>query len=226
MNRPVVIVGGWLSSPADYTGMARTLAAPPYNRIVYITDISRREWASLRDPHFTPVLDMLARTVALALEETGAERIDLIGHSAGGRVARAYLGHLPYAGVTYNGQRFVATFTSLGTAHETYEIWVKGFASQVNKFYPGAYYEHISYRSVAGESVRGRKIGNPEEMLAYRSYETAFGTGNQIGDGIIPTISCYLPGADNIVLKGARHAPYNAPSIWYGGKNVVPLWFE
>ncbi|NTV63580.1 MAG: alpha/beta fold hydrolase [Oscillochloris sp.] len=226
MQRPIVIVGGWLSSPADYIGMARVLAAPPYNRTVYITDISRTEWARLRDPHFGPVLDMVARTVELALSETGAERIDLIGHSAGGRVARAYLGHLPYAGVTYDGQRYVDSLTTLGTAHETYEIWVKEFANQVNSFYPGAYYEHISYRSVAGESVQGKKYGGLEEMLAYRSYETAFGTGEQIGDGIIPTISCYLTGADNLVIKGARHAPYNAPTMWYGARNVLPLWFE
>ncbi|WP_129631630.1 esterase/lipase family protein [Candidatus Oscillochloris fontis] len=226
MNRPVVIVGGWLSSPADYTAMARVLAAPPYNRIVYITDISRREWAALRDPHFSPVLDLVANTVQLALRETGADRIDLIGHSAGGRVSRAYLGHLPFAGVTYDGQRYVASLTTLGTAHETYEIWVKEFAGQVNEFYPGAFYEHIQYRSVAGESVKGRKYGNLEEMLAYQSYETAFGSGKQIGDGIIPTVSCYLAGADNLVLKGARHAPYNAPSNWYGARNVIPLWFD
>ncbi|WP_370650274.1 esterase/lipase family protein [Oscillochloris sp. ZM17-4] len=206
--------------------MARTLAAPPYNRIVYITDISRREWASLRDPHFTPALDLVARTIALALSETGADRVDLIGHSAGGRVARAYLGHLPYAGVTYDGQRYVASLTSLGTAHDTYEIWVKEFAGYVNQSYPGAFYDHIAYRSVAGESVHGKRFGSPEQMLAYRSYETSFGTGEQIGDGIIPTICCYLDGADNLVLKGARHAPYNAPGIWYGARNVIPLWFE
>jgi hypothetical protein len=103
---------------------------------------------------------------------------------------------------------------------------VKEFAAQVNQFYPGAFYDHIAYRSVAGKSVHGRRIGNPEEMLAYRSYETAFGTGNQIGDGIIPTVSCYLSGADNLVLEGARHAPYNAPGTWYGARDVVPLWFE
>jgi pimeloyl-ACP methyl ester carboxylesterase len=226
MSRPVVIVGGWLSSPADYARMAHTLAAPPYSRIVYIADISRIEWASLRDPHFTPVLDLVARTVDLALSETGSDRIDLIGHSAGGRISRAYLGDQPYAGVTYDGQRRVATLTTLGTAHETYEIWVKEFAASVNQHYPGAFYAHITYRSVAGQSVHGRRIGGLEEMLAYRSYETAFGNGDQIGDGIVPTASCYLSGADNLVLTGARHAPYNAPNTWYGARDVIPLWFD
>jgi pimeloyl-ACP methyl ester carboxylesterase len=168
----------------------------------------------------------VARTVELALDETGADRIDLIGHSAGGRVARAYLGHLPYANIAYDGQRYVASLTTLGTSHETYEIWVKEFASMVNERYPGAFYPHIAYHSVAGQSVRGRRIGNLEEMLAYRSYEVSFGDGDQIGDGIVPTTSCYLTGADNLVLEGARHAPYNAPHTWYGARDVVPLWFE
>lgn len=226
MQRPIVILGGWLSSPGDYTGMAYTLAGLPYGRTVYITDFGRREWAALRDPDFTPVLDVLARTVELALEETGADRIDLIGHSAGGRVARAYLGHLPYNGVTYDGQRYVASLTTLGTAHTTYEVWVKAFAGLVNQRYPGAFYPHISYRSVAGRSVRGRRVGTLEEIIAFRSYEVSFGDGNQIGDGIVPTHACYLEGAENLILEGARHAPYNAPRTWYGAPEVVPLWFE
>lgn len=226
MSRPVVIVGGWLSSPADYTRMARILAAPPYNRIVYITDINRVEWARLRDPNFTPVIGAVARTVEIALSDTGADKIDLIGHSAGGRVARAYLGHVPYADVAYDGQRHVASLTTLGTAHNTYEVWVKEFAGFVNTIYPGAFYSHIAYRSVVGQSVRGRQIGSPEQILAYRSYKVAFGDGAQLGDGIVPTVSCYLPGADNLVIEGARHAPYNAPSTWYGARDVIPLWFD
>ncbi|MCS6881835.1 MAG: alpha/beta fold hydrolase [Oscillochloridaceae bacterium] len=225
-QRPIVIVGGWLSSPGDYVRMARTLANPPYGRIVYITDFGRIAWASLRDPDFTPVLDVLAQTVELALAETGADRIDLIGHSAGGRIARAYLGHLPYNGKRYDGQRFVASLTTLGTAHTTYEVWVKNFASLINERYPGAFYPHISYRSVAGRSVRGRRFGTLEEIIAFRSYEVSFGNGHQIGDGIVPTDACYLEGADNIILEGARHAPYNAPHTWYGAPEVVPLWFE
>jgi pimeloyl-ACP methyl ester carboxylesterase len=221
-----VIVGGWLSSPADYAGMARTLAAPPYGRIVYIVDFGRAEWAGLRDPDFAPALGRLASTVKLALAETGAERVDLIGHSAGGRVARAYLGHLPYLGLVYDGQRSVASLTTLGTAHTTYEIWVKQFAGAINASYPGAFYPHIAYRSVAGESVRGQRIGGLEQMLAYQSYAVSYGDGDQLGDGVVPTTSCFLAGADNLILRGARHAPYNAPNTWYGARAVVPLWFD
>lgn len=226
MTRPVVIMGGWLSSPADYFGMAHILAAPPYNRIVYVVNFSRLDWLALRDPNFGPALDALAATVQIALSETGADTIDVIGHSAGGRIARAYLADEPYQGVRYAGHKVVASLTTLGTAHATSEVWVKQFADWLEARYPGAAFPHIRYRAVAGRSVRGRRFGSPEEMIAYRSYEISFGNGNLIGDGIVPTAACYLAGADNLILEGARHAPYNAPATWYGARDVIPLWFD
>lgn len=226
MPRPIVIMGGYLSSPDDYLAMAHTLAAPPFGRVVYITDFGRAAWAGLRDPDFAPALDALAATVELALRETGTDAVELIGHSAGGRIARAYLGETPYRGATCNGQRFVARLITLGTAHTTYEIWVREFAASIEQQYPGAFYSHVSYRSVAGESVRGRRLGSLEEIVAYRSYAVSYGDGNQVGDGIVPTRACFLPGADNLVLEGARHTPYTAPRSWYGAGGVVPLWYD
>lgn len=223
---PIVIVGGWLSAPGDYLRMARTLARPPYNRIVYIADIGRGLWASMRDPDFRPVLAIVADTVDLALRETGAEQIDLIGHSAGGRIARTYLGDEPYYGRVYGGHRHVERLITLGTAHATVEIYVAKFGAWVNEQYPGAFYPAIDYRAVAGESVVGRRLGSPEEILAYRSYEITCGRGDVIGDGVTPTTSCFLAGADNLVLIGVRHAPYNAPNSWYGARSVVPIWFD
>jgi pimeloyl-ACP methyl ester carboxylesterase len=226
MNRPVVIIGGWLSSPADYRGMANVLASPLYDRVVYITDIDRWTWASLRDPDFRVVMDILARTVELALAETGAPKIDLIGHSAGGRVARAYLGDAPYQGVIYDGKRYVDRLITLGTAHATTEIFVAKFGAFVQEAYPGAYYPQVAYRSVVGETVYGRRWGAPEEIMAFRSYELVCGNGAEIGDGVIPSRSGYLTGADNLILRGVRHSPYNAPRGWYGAAGIIAEWFD
>lgn len=227
MSWPIVIMGGWLSSPGEYAGMARTLAAPPFGRTVYIADFGRGDWLAMRDPDFGPALDALASTVDLARQETGAAYVELIGHSAGGRIARAYLGHLPFNGITYAGHRHVARLITLGTAHTTYEVWVSTFANWVNDNYPGAFYQPaVAYRSVAGESVVGRRVGGLEEMLAFRSYAVSFARGDQAGDGVVPTAACYLAGADNLVLEGARHTPYNAPRSWYGAPEIVPFWFD
>ncbi|NJP05996.1 MAG: alpha/beta hydrolase [Chloroflexaceae bacterium] len=224
-SNPIVLVGGWLSSAQDYLGLARLLSRPPHNRIVYIADISRREWFRMRDPDFRYVLNIVARTVDLALHETGSKRVDIIGHSAGGRIARAYLGDQPHLGVVYNGQRFVSSLITLGTPHTTWEVFVRQFGQFVNDAYPGAFYPHIAYRSVAGESVQGKRFGTPEEMFAHRSYELVINDGQSIGDGVSPTSSCYLPGAENLILPGVRHAPYNAPRRWYGAPAVMMQWF-
>lgn len=226
MNSPIVILGGWLSSPDDYLGMARILAAPPYARIVYITQFSRAQWSRLRDPDFTPALAMLAATVEIARQETGSATVDLIGHSAGGRLVRSYLADEPIGGVCYNGQSHVRSIITLGTAHSTVEVWVAQFAGMINQRYPGAFYPHISYRSVAGRGVRGQQLGSVEAMIAWRSYQVSFGNGAQDGDGVIPTAACYLAGADNLIIDGARHVPYNAPRTWYGAPDVVPLWMD
>ncbi len=222
---PIVIIGGWLSAPGDYSGMARLLAQPPYGRVVYITDIRRHEWASLRDPDFRPVMDILARTVELVLQETSAEQVEVIGHSAGGRVARAYLGDRPYYGRVYDGHTRVASLTTLGTAHLTWEVYVAKFGQFVNDTYPGAYFDHVTYRSIGGESVRGRRWGTLEQMFAFRSYQLVCNDGEVIGDGVVPAASCYLSGAENLILSGVRHAPYNAPRTWYGAPEVVRMWF-
>lgn len=225
-RRPLVIIGGWLSSPDDYHRMATVLARPPYGRIVYIVDFGRNDWLQLRDPNFSPAIAALAATVQIARSETGQEQVDLIGHSAGGRIARAYLTDISWQGRSYSGHRYVKHLTTLGTAHSTSEVWVKQFADVLEHEAPGAAYASVSYRAVAGRSVRGRRFGSLEEMLAYRSYDVSYGDGNLIGDGIVPTDACYLPGADNLILEGVRHAPYNAPTTWYGAPAVVPLWFD
>ncbi|MCG8347644.1 MAG: lipase [Chloroflexales bacterium] len=226
MSRPVVIIGGWLSSPTDYLGMANVLASFPYGRVVYVTDINRWTWASLRDPDFRVVMDIIARTVELALTETGAPKVDLIGHSAGGRLARAYLGDVPCQGVVYDGKRYVDHLTTLGTAHATTEIFVAQFGAFVQEAYPGAYYPQVAYCSVVGETVHGRRWGRPEEIVAFRSYELVCGNGSEIGDGVIPSRSAYLTGADNLILRGVRHAPYNASRSWYGAADIVAEWFD
>jgi pimeloyl-ACP methyl ester carboxylesterase len=225
-NRPLVILGGWLSSPDDYRRMANLLARPPFNRIVYITDFNRNDWLKLRDPDFTPALEAVAATIDIARRETGSTQVDLIGHSAGGRVARAYLTDIAWHGRRYSGHRATANLITLGTAHSTSEIWVKQFADQLEQEAPGAFCQDVRYRAVAGRSVIGRRFGSLEEMLAYRSYDVSFGRGDLIGDGIVPTDACYLAGADNLILEGVRHAPYNAPTSWYGAASVVPIWFD
>lgn len=223
---PVVIVGGYISAPESYRRLAARLKAPPYSRQVLITPISVGDWLMSGDRDFRPLLDTLAATVRRALELSGATQVHLVGHSAGGRLARAYLGEQPYLGKVYAGHRFVCSLITLGTAHTTQEPWTLQFSSFVEQNYPGAFHPQVRYRSVVGDSMRGRRWGSPAESWAFRSYELVAGRGDLTGDGIVPLQSCYLPGADNLVLRGVRHGPYTSRASWYGAAEAIRHWAE
>jgi pimeloyl-ACP methyl ester carboxylesterase len=223
---PVVIVGGYISAPESYRRMAAQLAAPPYRRRVFIAPISVADWLFTRDEDFRPLLDTLAATVRRALDATGAAQVHLVGHSAGGRLGRVFLGEMPYLGRVYAGRSLVASLITLGTAHTTQERWIVRFSGFVEQHYPGAFYADVSYRSAVGESVRGRRWGSPAESWAYQSYELVAGQGELTGDGIVPVQSCYLAGADNLVLRGVRHGPYTSRASWYGAPEAIGHWAE
>ncbi len=81
MTRPLVIIGGYLTSPDDYKALAQALARPPFDFQVFITPIGRLRWALTRDWDFRPVLRILRATVAQALQETGANSVTILAHS-------------------------------------------------------------------------------------------------------------------------------------------------
>lgn len=224
--RPAVIIGGYLSAPESYRNIVAQLSRPPYQRPAYIVPISVGDWLQIGDSNFRPLLDKVAATVEQACLVHDAEQVDLIGHSAGGRLARAYLGDLPYQGVVYSGHKLVRSLTTLGTAHFTKERWVVQFSSFVQDNYPGSFYPRVRYRSVAGDSIQGRRWGSPPEALAYRSYEQVCGQGAVAGDGVVPVSACYLAGADNLVLRGVRHGPYINRLTWYGAPDALVHWAE
>ena len=82
----------------------------------------RRSGRAIRMPTFgsvrAPIEDYvtaLARVIRETLQETGAEEVDLVGHSMGGLVARAYLSR---------GEVRVARLITLGAPHLGSPFWV------------------------------------------------------------------------------------------------------
>lgn len=71
-------------------------------------------------------------------------------------------------------------------------------------------------------------------MLAYTSYVVLCGDGNAKGDGIIPVVSSFLPGAKEIVLEGSKHSnflptpgkSYKLPFLWYGSNEILSKWVK
>ena len=167
-----------------------------------------------------PILVKLDATIKSVCQEFGVEQINIIAHSAGGWVARIYLGEIPYYGKVWRGNTQVKKLITLGTPHRSQEPWAAPNLNFVNDNYPDAFYERVDYICVAGKAIFGeRKLG---AWLAYSSYELTCGEGKTWGDGIIPISSAHLEGANNLVVEGANHSP--RAGRWYGTPELVEPW--
>lgn len=82
--RPVVLVGGYASSPASLQALARSLRADGF-RHVYIFTVPSSGIADVRWS-----ASELGRFVDAVRERTGAARVDVVAHSAGGVVSRTW----------------------------------------------------------------------------------------------------------------------------------------
>ena len=176
-----------------------------------------------------PILRKLDQTVKQLIKQHNASKINLIGHSAGGWIARIYLGEQPYnihqdvtesAGL-WHAYPYISTLVTLGTPHVSQERWTKRNLDFVKVNYPGAFYPEVHYVCVAGKAIYGeRRLG---QWLAYSSYQQTCGVGNCWGDGITPVEAAHLQGATNLTLDGVLHSPRRA-GIWYGSPIALEAW--
>lgn len=150
---PVVIVPGYGSDAAAY-GPMRALLAEELGpgACVHVVPVRAATWArTLGGRPVTPILELLDGAVRAALEESGAEKVHLVAHSAGGWIARIYLGSKPYFGREWRGAEVVDTLLCLGTPQRSAEPITMGNMKFVNKEYPGAYEADVRYVCIAGD---------------------------------------------------------------------------
>ncbi len=79
--------------------------------------------------------------------------------------------------------------------------------------------------SVVSNKYRGNMQGSFVEKLCYQFYRSVDGNGDTEGDGIVPAGSCFLEGAENVVVPDAEHLP-TPHTRWYGTKEGVRQWIE
>lgn len=223
--RPLVLIGGYLTGPADFDALAAALAAEPYGYSVFRAPIGRARWALTRDWDFRPVIEILRATVERALRETGADSVDILAHSVGGTVARFYLGEQPYLGSTYAGRRHVRRLVMLGTPHHSQERWTQQSIGFVNGAYPGAFYDDVRYVSVVGRAIRGDPRGSLVQRMARSSYLTVSGPehARAWGDGITTLHAAALAGAEFLAVDGLTHSALHGRP-WYGDPAALPRW--
>mmetsp|Transcript_12269 Transcript_12269/g.15174 ORF Transcript_12269/g.15174 Transcript_12269/m.15174 type:complete len:391 (-) Transcript_12269:386-1558(-) len=214
-------------------------------------------WKGNVDPNksaaFKWYLDLVEKEVQ-TLNDDDCEGIILIGHSAGGWLARAALGVLSQKqqqqqlDVDYNKNgpttqqkvdlSRIACLVTLGSPHispnEGCMDITRGALRNTNENYPGAYLSpNITYISVIGSSVQGKKESyiipllqkNSLEGFAFISYDKVCGEGNQIGDGVVPCSAGHLDGAIQIDLDDVQHS-MSFPGLWYGSSSVIHAWHD
>ena len=230
MPLPTVILPGYLAGAIDYRSLQQQLIEAGYPTV--IVPLLKRDWLpTLGGRSMLPILERLHKTVEQVLQDYNSSQINLIGHSAGGWIARIYLGESPYdvhgmqTNRTYawKAHAWVSHLITLGTPHTSFERWTRTNLDFVNLTYPGAFYDGVNYVCVAGKAIYGER--RPGSWLAYSSYQLTCGKGNSWGDGICPIESAHLAGAENLTLEQVRHSPRSV-GVWYGSLEVVPQWMS
>jgi triacylglycerol esterase/lipase EstA (alpha/beta hydrolase family) len=218
---------GYFAGAVEYQDLERSLQSLGPTTTV---PIRWQDWIpTLGGRSVAPILRRLDQTVQQVLKQTGSDKINLVGHSAGGWLARIYLGEKPYCvhpqdqdDCLWDARRYVHTLVTLGTPHTSLERWTRKNLEFVNQTYPGAFYPGVRYICVAGKAVYGDRF---QSWLAYSSYKLTCGNGNRWGDGITPITSAHLEGAENLVLEGAKHSPRGG-RIWYGSPGLIEQWTD
>lgn len=225
---PTVIMPGYLAGFREYGPLRDELQARGYP--TWIVPVEVASWfPTLGGRPVTPILTILAETIQQALNRSGASSVNLIGHSAGGWIARIYMGKVPYHGRVWGGAQQVDTLITLGTPHLSQERWTRSNLDFVNHNYPGAHWPQIQMVCVAGHAVKGQPLRwgafSLSRWIAFNSYQLTAGDGEAWGDGITPIQAAHLDGATNITLEGVFHAPRDRRP-WYGSPEVIPRWID
>src|SRR5438270_11986246 len=114
---PIVIAGGHMTWPVNYRVLANILKEISDSE-VHVVPIAPLDWALGRVRGYGQLVFEVASTVDKALLESSSQKAILVGHSAGGILARVYLGgDPPYGGRRYSGHRRVSHLITLGTPH-------------------------------------------------------------------------------------------------------------
>ncbi len=230
VQEPIVLIGGFGSHWSDYRLAARALADIAGRR-VFIAGITRVTWMLAGLTDYSLLVDRAHTAVIHALKQTGARKVILVGHSAGGIVGRAYLGDRtvkPHQR-SYHGYERVSRLYMVGSPlRATREAPRRGLraAAWVDETYPGAYYApQVKYLNVRSRHIEGKVNGALRQREAYYNYRFISGNGAQWGDGVVPLALSELDGADTLELEGVGHSP-GWGRWFFGDASTIRAWWH
>ena len=235
MKQAIIVIGGYNSIWPAYLSLARDLEAISHLQAVAVPLLPWHWWTATRAGDATRILRRLGETIGWARRRLQATRFTLVGHSAGGLIARLYLCEDHVWGHAYAGVEHVSSVVTLGSPHCCHRLlepatepasnWF--LIDEANRRMPGATYsDRVRYLTIAGRYVQGIEAGTHAERRAHRYYDRMSNQDTSAwGDGIVPVHCAQLDGAPALILDGVAHsARFGRP--WYGSsKTVIQRWW-
>ena len=270
--RPIVVLGGFGNARSDYedalgrdeASLAKSLRDRGFS--VHVARLERKDWAigvirgvftrgfwanacTTRESYGW-YLERAHECVEEALAANPeAKEVDVVAHSAGGWLARAFIGgaralnsgDAACSGDCLTRDPRVRRLVCLGTPHaqDAKSDPTRGASKWVNDTWPGAYFSpDVRYVCVTGRAVVGDARAEPRTVGKYAagSYAVvAGGNGDGVhGDAVVPNSAALaLEGAETIVIDGCWHSmstvgTFDEPSRypWYGSDDVVDTWLR
>lgn len=207
------------------------LLAKVSQRRVFIANINRLSWVVGGITDYSLLVERAHKAVMHAMQETGAPKVILVGHSAGGLVGRAYLGDkaiLPNRQV-YHGHERVSHLVMLGSPLRAVQNAKHPGMSQVTwleEHYPGGYYSaQVNYLTVSGRRIEGKLNGTLREREAYTNYNFVCGKGDQWGDGVVPASLSRFDDVPHLEIDDLGHSPNWGR--WFGNdEGSIRQWWH
>ena len=256
---PIVIFPGFGNDQIDYiapneqpreVGLVEALGRRGASQVA-VVPIARTNWLNvakgLSDPNFLigkatadgPTYGWYVAAAKKTVEEAVAARraakpqadprVVLVGHSAGGWLARALM---VSAGEQWSRDN-IRGLVTLGAPHLTpppeATDQTRGTITDINTRMPGAYLSpEVFYVTVSSTKVVGAAEGDPAQRNGYTAYNLLLGRAEGVaGDGFVPREAAFLDGATTLTLdcyhSGGGADPWPLDD-WYGAERNVDAW--
>ena len=225
----VLIIGGFATVPPNYIGLRRRLLRRGAAR-VDIAPLWTPDWLLAGMVGFGPIMRRAARAIAATYGAGGRRAIIVVGHSAGGIVARLAMSDRPFNGRVAGVSPAVGCLVTLGTPHglsalnNSYRHAGHEAVAFLERESPGAYFAPRTGYLTVGGMVESAPPTSPPGRFVAELFRMMVGDANsQRGDGVVPARVAHLEGARQMTLSGVGHGMIGSP--WYGDDQIVDAWW-